>query len=124
MNAQQTGGLAPADARTLMRLQNCLTKAQETLPDVPIMHLATLLAIAGNEGTTLGELCAQLGIAQSTGSRMIIALTAKQVRKGQGGFDLARTFEDPQDSRRKLIWLTPKGRTLVGKLLATITGGS
>lgn len=110
------------DARTLLRLQNALGKIQQALPEIPLQQLMLFLAIAGDEGVTLGELCNKLDMAQSTGSRLIIGMTTRTVKKGRGGYDLVRTHEDPNDTRRKLIWLTPRGRSLVAEMTGIIDG--
>jgi len=90
-------------------------------PDLPIQYALSFLTIAQHEGMSMGELAQHLGIAQSSASRNIAALS-KWHSFGKAGHDLVEAHEDPRERRRKLVQLTPKGQKLV-KILEAIMGG-
>jgi DNA-binding MarR family transcriptional regulator len=90
-------------------------------PDLPIQYALSFLTIAQHEGMSMGELAQHLGIAQSSASRNIAALS-KWHSFGKAGHDLVEAHEDPRERRRKLVQLTPKGQRLV-KILEAIMGG-
>jgi len=90
-------------------------------PDLPIQYALSFLTIAQHEGMSMGELAHHLGIAQSSASRNIAALS-KWHSFGKAGHDLVEAHEDPRERRRKLVELTPRGRKLV-QILEAIMGG-
>jgi DNA-binding MarR family transcriptional regulator len=90
-------------------------------PDLPIQYALSFLTIAQHEGMSMGELAQHLGIAQSSASRNIAALS-KWHSFGKAGHELVEAHEDPRERRRKLVQLTPKGQRLV-KILQAIMGG-
>ncbi|GGF32889.1 hypothetical protein GCM10011611_43830 [Aliidongia dinghuensis] len=90
-------------------------------PDLPIQYALSFLTIAQREGMSMGELAQHLGIAQSSASRNIAALS-KWHSFGKAGHDLVEAHEDPRERRRKLVKLTPKGQRLV-EILQAIMGG-
>jgi len=90
-------------------------------PDMPIQYALSFLTLARNEGLSMGEMAQRLGIAQSSASRNVAALS-KWHSFGKAGHDLVEAREDPRERRRKLIRLTPAGRQLVDRLGAIVTG--
>ncbi|HWK44092.1 MAG TPA: MarR family transcriptional regulator [Stellaceae bacterium] len=90
-------------------------------PDMPIQYALSFLTLARNEGLSMGELAQRLGIAQSSASRNVAALS-KWHSFGKAGHDLVEAREDPRERRRKLIRLTPAGRQLVASLSAIVAG--
>jgi DNA-binding MarR family transcriptional regulator len=69
----------------------------------------------------MGDLAQRLGIAQSSASRNIAALS-RWHSFGKDGHDLVEAREDPRERRRKIVSLTPRGRHLVATLRALIAG--
>ncbi|WP_119679551.1 MarR family winged helix-turn-helix transcriptional regulator [Indioceanicola profundi] len=90
-------------------------------PDLPIQYALSFLTIAQNEGMSIRDLSERLGIAQSSASRNVAALS-KWHSFGKEGHDLVQAEEDPRERRRKIVTLTPKGRTLA-RHLAELIGG-
>lgn len=90
-------------------------------PDLPIQYALSFLTIAQNEGLSIRDLSEHLGIAQSSASRNVAALS-KWHSFGKEGHDLVQAEEDPRERRRKIVTLTPKGRALALRL-ADLIGG-
>lgn len=88
-------------------------------PDLPIQYALSFLTIAQNEGLSIRDLSERLGIAQSSASRNVAALS-KWHSFGKEGHDLVQAEEDPRERRRKIITLTEKGRELAAQLAALI----
>jgi DNA-binding MarR family transcriptional regulator len=92
-------------------------------PDMPIQYALSFLTLAQNEGLSMGDLAHRLGIAQSSASRNVAALS-KWHSFGKPGHDLVEAREDPRERRRKIISLTPAGRRLIEALRDIVSGAS
>ena len=84
-------------------------------PDLPIQDALSFLTIAENEGLSMRDLSERLGIAQSSASRNVAALSEWH-SFGKPGHDLVEAREDPRERRRKIITLTRKGEALIREL--------
>ncbi|PWC54182.1 MarR family transcriptional regulator [Azospirillum sp. TSO22-1] len=84
-------------------------------PDLPIQYALSFMTIAQNEGISIGELAERLGIAQSSASRNVAALS-RWHSFGKAGLDLVSAQEDPRERRRKVVALTDKGRAFLDAL--------
>ncbi len=84
-------------------------------PDLPIQYALSFMTIAQNEGISIGELAERLGIAQSSASRNVAALS-RWHSFGKAGLDLVSAQEDPRERRRKVVALTDKGRAFLDEL--------
>ena len=76
---------------------------------MPVQQARTVLAVAMRPGLAMGDLSRMVFMSQSLCSRTVAALSKWQ-RRGIPGLDLIETIEDPRERRRKIIYLTPKGR--------------
>jgi DNA-binding MarR family transcriptional regulator len=90
-------------------------------PVMPIQMFQTLLAVARQSGITMNELGEILKTSQASCSRNVAALS-KWHKFGEPGLDLIEAVEDPVERRRKIIFLTPKGRARVREVLSAMTG--
>ena len=106
------GGVRHDEIYTLMHV---LEEFRKLDPDLPIQYALSFLTLAQNEGMSMRELAERLGIAQSSASRNVAALS-KWHSFGKPGLDLVQAEEDPRERRRKIISLTPKGHALIGTL--------
>lgn len=88
-------------------------------PDLPIQYALSLMTIAQNEGISIGELAERLGIAQSSASRNVAALS-RWHSFGKAGLDLVCAQEDPRERRRKIVTLTDRGRAFLDDLRAIV----
>ncbi|MBP2300303.1 MarR family transcriptional regulator [Azospirillum picis] len=88
-------------------------------PDLPIQYALSFMTIAQSEGISIGELAERLGIAQSSASRNVAALS-RWHSFGKAGLDLVQAQEDPRERRRKVVTLTDKGHAFLADLRAII----
>ena len=72
--------------------------------------MAVLLKVAKHElPLKMAEIAEELGLSQSTVSRNV-AYLGDWNRHKQKGHQLVEAYEDPNERRRKLVRLTPKGK--------------
>lgn len=107
----------PDEVATLIRVLEALRGLD---PDMPIQYALSFLTVARHEGLSIRELSERLGIAQSSASRNVAALS-RWHSFGKPGHDLVQAEEDPRERRRKIVTLTPKGRALVEELRAIVS---
>lgn len=112
----------PARARpdAVLTVARVLEAFRTLDPDLPIQYALSFITIAQNEGMSIGELAERLGIAQSSASRNVAALS-RWHSFGKAGFDLVQAQEDPRERRRKVVTLTEKGRGFIDSLRAIVS---
>lgn len=115
----QAASLRPEQLDPLVRVLEAFRLLD---PDLPIQYALSFLTIARNEGLSIRDLSERLGIAQSSASRNVAALS-KWHSFGKEGHDLVQAEEDPRERRRKIVTLTPRGRALARQLATLIEGG-
>lgn len=84
--------------------------------DMPIAQAYCLLLIALYEGLSLKDLAQRADIGMASASRYV-SMFSSMTRPGEAGLGLVEAVEDPMERRKKIIKLTPKGRTAVTKIL-------
>lgn len=108
------------DDRKSFRLLLKITETfREVDKDILLSSASVFLWVALHEGSTQREMRDDLGLASSTSSRNLAALS-KVHRLGKPGLGLVEWVESPEDRRAKLLFLTTKGKALVGQLLAAL----
>jgi DNA-binding MarR family transcriptional regulator len=117
-----TKELTSGEARKTQWILDLLGAFQEHNPTMPIQMAASFLLVAKNEGKSLRELRQLSGVAQSTMSRHLLDLGARNRRFGEG-LGLVRSEIDPMELRRKQFYLTPKGRRLLETLMGICVNG-
>jgi len=83
---------------------------------IPVGAVLMFLTVALNEGLSQGELVDKSGIKKSTASRYLLDLSDK-TRTGDQGYGLVKGEIDPDELRRKMYSLSPKGRKIIQKLI-------
>lgn len=101
---------------TLFRVIASLREIDEQMPS---QMAQVLIAIAMRPGLTMQQVSDMTGLSQSSCSRNIAALS-KWHRLGKEGHDLVEAIEDPAERRRKIMFLTPKGKQKVQALIAAV----
>jgi DNA-binding MarR family transcriptional regulator len=111
----------PGEGDEIVTVIRVLEEFRRLDPDMPIQYALSFLTIARHEGLSMGDLAQRLGIAQSSASRNIAALS-KWHSFGKAGHGLVEAHEDPRERRRKIVRLTPRGHHLVAVLRALVAG--
>lgn len=102
--------------RDLRKLAHCVDVFRNENPEIPAQQIAVFLIVAMNEGCSLADITERLGMASSTTSRSVDALS-KLHRLGKPGLDLVEKRIDPMDRRKKTHHLTPKGHAAKTRIL-------
>ena len=97
-------------------LTEALAQLKNLDGDMPVSQALSLILIAGNEGLSLKELAQKTEIGMASASRYVSNF-GKVTKPGSKGLGLVAAVEDPLERRKKIITLTPKGRTFVNKLI-------
>lgn len=103
----------------IFRLWRAVELVRQAQEEMPAQRISILLLIAQREGITYNELMDQTGLAHSTISRNIAALSAID-RHGNPGLDFVAAVPDLREPRRKSLVLTPKGKRFCRSLEAQL----
>lgn len=95
------------------------TQLRRVDPDIPLAAVHCVFWVALNEGKTQVDLRNSTGMSSSSASRNL-AYLSKHHRLGKEGLGLIEWVENPADRRAKLLYLTPRGRDVIGQLTATL----
>jgi DNA-binding MarR family transcriptional regulator len=106
----------------LTRLYLAVDAVRTVSASLPTQTFAAFLAVALEEGLNINQIGAKIGIAQSSASRNIAALTAWDWKK-RPGLKLVEYRQDPMNLSIKTVHLTKAGRQLIEHLIL-ILGGS
>lgn len=93
--------------------------------DFQWMTLQTVMGfmlIAMHDGLRIDQLMDMMDIKQSHASRLVKRLGPGKGYLADDGYNLVYTEPDPEDTRRKTLWLTPQGHTFKYKLLDHLGG--
>lgn len=108
------------ERRMFRRLFGVLSHLRAIESDMPIQQVVVLAWVALNEGKTQKKLRDSLGMASSTSSRNLTALSTLH-RLGKPGLGLIEWVDSSEDRRQKLLYLSPKGRNFVADVLRIIS---
>lgn len=86
-----------------------LSNLREIDPDMPVSEALSLLLIAKYDGLSLKDLASKADVGMASASRYVRAFSVD--------LNLVTAKEDPDERRKKVISLTPKGKTVVRKIL-------
>jgi DNA-binding MarR family transcriptional regulator len=108
-----------AGTKDLLKTWQAIEEFRKLDPEIPTQTVNTFLYAALHEGCTMRDLATALGVAQSTMSRNVSALS-KVHRSGRPGLDLVRRDPDPYERRRVVVTLTPRGKKFLTGLLSIL----
>lgn len=103
--------------QSLYRLHSLIREVRTISPRMEMQDLETLLLVALHPGISPLEVSEKTGISGSAASRAAYRLSAEQ-EPGVSGPSLLSVEINPQDRRRKQLYLTPTGQRFVGSLTA------
>lgn len=115
-----TTSLAPREARAARRLLRAIAELRRLDPDMQMPMAATFLLVAMHDGLSRTDVMRALGVAGSTATRNLAALTAEG-RLGQKGYGLIEQRVNPKEKRWRMHSLTPKGQEVLARVLAAIS---
>jgi DNA-binding MarR family transcriptional regulator len=101
--------------KTFLRL---LRELQKIDAEFPLQYAVCLAEISQEEGLSLTDLSVRTGMALSTVSRIVGALS-KNRQKGTP-YNLIRIKISATERRRKELYLTPRGRAVIDSILEII----
>lgn len=107
--------------RALHKARAVFTAFQAINDTMPIQSAHSFLTVALFEGRSLREYCELSGVSQSTMSRHLLDLGARN-RKKEEGYMLIEQKADPQDLRRNVYTLTTKGHKLTSQIVSAMEG--
>lgn len=107
-------------SRDIKSLIKAIDAIRTESDDMPAQQIQVFLTVALRPGITMENLGRDVGISQSSVSRNVAALS-KHHRLGKAGADYVEATEDPTERRRKIIFLTPRGRQIMRKALEALT---
>jgi DNA-binding MarR family transcriptional regulator len=90
--------------------------------EMPMQQVDVLLSIAAKPGIPMAELADATGLAQSSISRNVAALSNYH-RSGVPGLGFVEAVIDPREPRRRLLFLTPQGKVFVRRVLRYLEEG-
>ncbi len=105
----------------IKKLQLALSYLQDADEDISVEMVDVFLMVACEPGIAFGEVRKVTGLAQSTLSRHVSAL-GDYKRNRDHGAGLIESVEDPNERRRKRLFLTAKGRRVVSHICAAQLG--
>jgi DNA-binding MarR family transcriptional regulator len=109
--------LTADEERRLRALVHILEYFQDHEPQIPASMIEAFLLVALNEGCSLRDIVELSGKPQSTVSRHLLDLGERN-RKMEPGLGLVAWRIAPDELRRKEYSLTPKGRSLLRRILS------
>lgn len=110
MQPDQMTNLTP---KALSRLCGYLMKFD---PDMPISRLRVFLYVAQRKDTLVRDLVKVTGMNQATIARTLAILSDRPQRGAQSGLGWVDIRPDPNDPRRVILNLTPKGQNVVAEI--------
>lgn len=111
----------PSYSKQLNTLINIIEALREAHSEMPMQTAHCLLCVAIRPGLTMQELGAMTNLSQSATSRNM-QLLGEWARPTKPGLRLVEALDDSIDTRRKIMFLTPKGKALMEKILSTLMG--
>ncbi|MGR9178452.1 hypothetical protein ACU8OR_23270 [Rhizobium leguminosarum] len=97
-----------------------IEKFRELFPDIPMQTISVFLIIAMKPGISQRELLKLMGTSQSGVSRNVMALGDVN-RHGKPGLGLIVQLRDPFDARQISLGLSPTGKMLVDRVIASLS---
>lgn len=91
---------------------------QKIDPEFPLQYAICLCEIAIDEGLSLTDLSERTDMPISTISRIVGALSEKRQR-GEA-YGLVHVILSPAEKRRKQLYLSPHGKSFIGRVEETI----
>jgi DNA-binding MarR family transcriptional regulator len=86
-----------------------LSNLREIDPNMPVSEALSLLLIAKYDGISLKDLASKADVGMASASRYVRVFSLE--------LGVVTAKEDPDERRKKVISLTPKGKVMIKKIL-------
>lgn len=103
-----------ADNKPVHIFMELLRQLQKTDNEFPLQYALCLAEISVNEGLSLTSLAEKVNLSLSTISRIVGSLS--EYRQNGQPYGLVEIRVSTEERRRKELYLTPKGRTLIQRI--------
>lgn len=108
--------LPDEERRSASSLLSALEPFRDIRSDMPLQYVTTLLLVATGEGKSVNEYARRAGVSKSVMSRHILDLSIR-LRSGEDGLGLLVSKPSPESLRQHEVYLTPRGRALLFRVL-------
>lgn len=105
----------PKSDNPILKMAAMIRLLRSLSADMPMQQADILLSVAQNPGLTMADLTKMTGLSHASVSRNIAALSEYH-RLGKPGLNLVEAVTDPRETRRRLIYLTTQGKSLLTKM--------
>ncbi len=105
----------------LSQFLKILQELQKIDPEFPLQYAICLAYISANEGMSLTSLSEKTGLALSTVSRIVGALS-QQRQKGTA-YGLVKVNVSSEERRRKELYLTVRGKAVIASIFGLLEDG-
>ena len=106
-------------AREIQNFLVLLRELQKIDSEFPLQYAVCLAEVSLDEGLSLTHLSERTGMPLSTISRIVGALSLHR-QKG-APYGLVRVIISPQERRRKQLYLTARGKTVMESITSVLT---
>ena len=107
----------PEERLELERLARTIEAFEEISQTFPVSFMRTFLTVALKQGHGPVEYGKRMGVITPVVSRALAKIGMRGRRKGETSYELIEPFRDDEDARAIHYHLTPKGRSLLKKVL-------
>lgn len=109
--------LSRTETEAIRKLRQVINIVRLVDDAMPIQTLSVLLDIARHPKTSVNEISTRTGLAQSSASRNVAALSDRHWLK-RPGLGMVELVLNPEDIRRKDINLTAKGERFIQQIVS------
>jgi DNA-binding MarR family transcriptional regulator len=100
----------------LRSLMAAVEPFREIRPTMPLQYVIAFLLVAMDEGLSVSDYAQRAGVSLSVMSRHLLDIGERN-RHMEEGFGLITSRQSPLELRRNEIYLTPKGKALLHKIV-------
>ncbi|MGV8921653.1 MAG: MarR family winged helix-turn-helix transcriptional regulator [Pseudomonas sp.] len=102
-----------------LRLSGIVRAFRAISADMPMQQADILVTIAQSPGLSMNDICVKTHLSQSSVSRNVAALS-EFYKLGTPGLGLVEAVNDPREHRRRIVFLTTKGKTFITRLMRNL----
>jgi DNA-binding MarR family transcriptional regulator len=108
--------LGDEDTKAVKNVMVWMDAFRALRPTMPLQHAYTFLLVATTEGLTVSEYAERAGTSQTVMTRHLLDI-GQMTRTREPGLGLVQHKTDPMDMRKHQVYLTPKGKALLHRII-------